>query len=124
MIIQAIGKLLGVFLMLACMGAMLFYVDYQNEKVDSAFEIRMLKDKSRIRRDLKETEFEEKTIQAITYELENVQQNMQRYVQRRSDTQSFLLILIISMAATFGTTYIYLRHTKLYRNPPKLRTTR
>jgi hypothetical protein len=62
----------------------------------------MGKDINRIRRELKETELEEKTIRIITDALEDVKQNTQSYIQDLSLNQFFLLMFILPMIGMFG----------------------
>jgi hypothetical protein len=101
MLLRAAGKLVGVLLVFACIAAMEFYMLGQNEKADFDFEIKMGRDINRIARELKQTELEDKTVQTLKYALEDVQENTQNYVQRRSDVQFLSLILLMPMFAGF-----------------------
>jgi 5-bromo-4-chloroindolyl phosphate hydrolysis protein len=113
MIIRAIGKLLVILLLAAYIGITEFFILHQNTKADFNFEMSMGKDINRIRRELKETELEEKTIRTITNALEDMKNNTQGYVQTLSQNQLILLMFIVPMIATFCTFSTFFKNKAL-----------
>jgi len=101
MIMRAIGHLLGILLSLACIFIVLFLTLRQSEKADSRFEINMLKDINRIGKDLKETKLEEKTVQTIKYALEDVQWNVESYVNEKSLWEFLSVMFLVPMFMAF-----------------------
>jgi len=94
MIIQAIGRALGLLLLVVLVVACELFILHQSEEADFRFTIRMGKDINRIGRELKETGLEEKTAQTIKYALNDVQQNVQSYVNDKLNWQFFFLTIL------------------------------
>ena len=97
MLIRATGQLLGVFLLVVMILALLFYMFHQSDRVDSRFEIRMLKDINKIRSDLEGTDLEEKTVRTITYALENIYWNVNSYVNEKLFVQFFSILFLVAI---------------------------
>lgn len=94
MILQAIGRALGLLLLVVLLVAFEFFILHRSEEADFRFEIRMGKDINRIGRQLREAGLEEKTAQTIKYALNDVQRNVQSYVDDKFFCQfTFLSIL-------------------------------
>jgi len=104
MIIQAIGRALGILLLWLFIGASWFFILHQHEKANDRFELSMLKDINKVGRELKQTGLEDKTIQIVKSTLERVHWNIQRYVDDTFFWQFFSLIFLVPMFAAAWTT--------------------
>lgn len=102
MILQAIGRALVLLLLVVLVVAYEFFILHRSEEADFRFEIRMGKDINKIGKQLRETGLEEKTAQTIKYALNDVQWNVQSYVNDKFFCQfSFLSILAPMIVASW-----------------------
>jgi hypothetical protein len=101
MILQIIGRALGMFFLVACVVALSLLMLHQSEKADFRFEVSMGKDINRIARELRETGLEDKSVQVLKYALRDVQRNTQSYVQDKFYDQFFFLMLLAPVFVAF-----------------------
>jgi hypothetical protein len=103
MLTEATKRSLGILTLMVFTFVALLFMLHLYFKEYSRLEINMLKDISRIRRNLKETELEEKTVRTIIDAFEDFQRDTHNYVNHQFTMQFILLALLGAvMSATFS----------------------